>query len=94
VNGSSVPPPALVPCLIGRTYGTLFAGITLLVYPMSCTVCGQETCNGSCASAVSPEERLRQGIKKAGQRAPGDTLPDYDDEDEDTVEADLGPSEL
>jgi hypothetical protein len=60
---------------------------------MSCTVCGQETCNGTCASAVTPEERLRQAIKKAGQRSPGDTLPDYDDEEEETAEADLDPGE-
>jgi hypothetical protein len=71
----------------------LFAGITLVVYPMSCAICGQETCDGACTPAVPPEERLRQAIKRAGQRSPGDTLPDYEDEDEETAAADLDAGE-
>jgi hypothetical protein len=61
---------------------------------MSCAVCGQEACDGACSSAIAPEERLRQAIKKAAQRSPGDTLPDYDDEDEETGAADLDAEEL
>jgi hypothetical protein len=94
VNGSSF--RRLLPFhgLIEGAYGTLFAGITPVVYPSSCAVCGQETCNGTCASAIAPEDRLRQAIKKAAQRAPGDTLPDYEDEDEETAAADLDAGEL
>jgi hypothetical protein len=61
---------------------------------MSCVVCGQKTCDGACASAIPPEERLRQAIKKAEQRSPRDTLPDYEDEDEETAAADLDLGEL
>lgn len=65
---------------------------------MSCAVCGLETCEGACAQPLqSPEQRLRQGLKKAEQLSPGDTLPDYeDDEDEDeddTADADVEPGE-
>jgi hypothetical protein len=61
---------------------------------MSCAVCGQKTCDGTCASTISSEERLRQALERAEQRSPGDTLPDYDDEDEETAAADLDPGEL
>ena len=61
---------------------------------MSCAVCGQETCDGACASDSAPEERLRQAIKAAEHRSPGDTLPDYEDEDEETAAADLDAGEL
>ena len=68
---------------------------------MSCAVCGLETCGGTCSQPpVSPEQRVREAaLKKAEQLSPGDTLPDYEDEDEDVTEdedasdADLDPSE-
>lgn len=58
---------------------------------MSCAVCGQNTCDGGCAPPpASPEGSQRQAlIKKAGQRSPRDTLPDYDDPEEQADEADL-----
>ena len=82
-----------------RYGGTRFADITLVVYPMSCAVCGFETCAGTCTQRPqSPEQRVREAaLKKAEQLSPGDTLPDYEDEgdgdeDDDASEADLDPS--
>lgn len=53
---------------------------------MRCAVCGLENCDGSCAPAGSSPERLRQAALEAAERrqreSPGDTLPDYEDEDE------------
>lgn len=58
---------------------------------MRCPACGLENCDGSCAPAPAPHERLRQAALEAAERrqreSPGDTLPDYDDdEDEDERE--------
>lgn len=53
---------------------------------MSCSACGLEDCDGSCVPQQSPQDRLREAALKAAERrqrlAPGDTLPDYEDEDE------------
>jgi hypothetical protein len=62
------------------------------VSDMSCRVCGLENCDGSCLSAQSSHDRLRQAALEVAERrhrqSPGDTLPDYEDEDEDEDEQD------
>jgi hypothetical protein len=53
---------------------------------MSCSACGLESCDGSCTPQRSQQDRLREATLKEAERrqrlSPGDTLPDYDDEDE------------
>jgi hypothetical protein len=63
------------------------------VSAMSCRVCGLENCDGSCLSAQSSHDRLRQAALEVAERrhrqSPGDTLPDYEDEDEDDRDDEL-----
>ena len=88
-------PPFLIVASRGAA-GTLLAGITLTVYPTSCSACGHETCDGGCVPQPAwHEERLGAAAsRKAAQRSPRDTLPDYDDPEEDAAEADLDASQV
>lgn len=60
--------------------------------PMSCAVCGRDECDGTCATPRSPAPSVRDVALRAAERrqarSPGDTLPDYEDEDGDEDEDD------